>query len=300
MIRRIDVHSLRLFVSAATEGSIARGAAREHIAPSALSRRIADLEQALGVPLIIRSPRGIELTAAGRLVLERSQEIDREIEGLRREALACGDEISGVVRLAANHSSIVGYLPEPLKRYIGAHPQVRVVLSEGDTDDVVQACLDDRADIGLGVNTELAERLERWFFARDPLIVVVPVNHPLVHCDVVRFSDVVQYPLIGIRKGGSLDGLLSNHRAKLLQSSPDLASDMPVQVGSFDAACRMVEAGLGIVVIPQSAARAYAGTKKFVRRPLAEDWADRKLYIYASRKSPRFPAVQALIDRLAG
>ena len=64
MNRRIDAYSLRLFVATATEGSIARGAAKEHIAASALSRRISDLEHALGVALFVRSPRGIELTNA--------------------------------------------------------------------------------------------------------------------------------------------------------------------------------------------------------------------------------------------
>jgi len=71
MGRGIDPYSLRLFLAAAREGSIARAASTEHIAASALSRRIADLEHAFGVPLFVRSSHGIALTEAGKVVLAR-------------------------------------------------------------------------------------------------------------------------------------------------------------------------------------------------------------------------------------
>ena len=99
MTRRIDAYSLRLFVSTARAGSIVRGAAQEHIAPSALSRRIADLEHAFGTALFVRSPRGIELTDAGRLVLARGERIDEGLQALLREVQTEGDAVRGTVRL---------------------------------------------------------------------------------------------------------------------------------------------------------------------------------------------------------
>lgn len=295
MTRRIDAHSLRLFVTAAREGSIARGAAKEHIAASALSRRIADLEQALDAALVVRSPRGIELTAAGRVVYERAVKIDQDIEALKREAQAHEEDVSGTVRLAANPSSIVGYLPERLKQYTSTYPKVRIALSESDTADILRACSDDRADVGIAVKTELDHNLESWFFASDPLLVVLPLSHPLQELSQLHFEHVMRYPIIGIRRGGALDALLH------IQGYNEGSSlDTAVQVGSFDAACRMVEVGLGVAVMPQSAARAYAGTERFVRRPLDEAWAARELYVYAMKKTPRLRAVQHLIDTLLG
>ena len=85
MARRIDPYSIRLFVAAAQAGSIARAAEREHIAASALGRRITDLEHAFGTALLVRSPRGIALTDAGRLVLTRGIKIDEDLEALARE-----------------------------------------------------------------------------------------------------------------------------------------------------------------------------------------------------------------------
>src|SRR3546814_13692182 len=84
MTRSIDAYSLRLFLAVATEGSIARGAAKEHIAASALSRRLSELEHALGVALFVRSHRGIQLTGAGQLVLERGTKIESELRQLKQ------------------------------------------------------------------------------------------------------------------------------------------------------------------------------------------------------------------------
>ncbi|WP_249931370.1 LysR family transcriptional regulator, partial [Ramlibacter sp. 2FC] len=294
---RVDPYSLRLFVSTAREGSIARAAQREHIAASALSRRIADLEHAFGSPLFVRSPRGIELTEAGQLVLQRGLQIDQDLQNLAREVQALhgqdSSQIGGQVRLAANLSAIIGFLPERLKAFSAACPRVAVSLTELDTRDVLRACLDDQADLGVGVRTEPPPGLEAWPFAEDPLIVVLPRGHALARQRSVRLQEALAWPLIGIHAGGALDSEL---RARALAAGLTLHS--PVSVSGFDAACRMVEAGLGIALIPLSAAKAYAGTARFVRRPLAEPWAARELCLYALRKTPRLRPVQALIDAL--
>ncbi|RTZ47892.1 LysR family transcriptional regulator [Candidimonas sp. SYP-B2681] len=293
MTRRIDPYSLRLFVATATEGSIARGAAREHIAASALSRRISDLEYALGVPLFVRSPRGIELTNAGQVVFERGLKIDDDIQQLKRDVQASDGVVNGTVRLWANMSSIIGYLPERLKNFTTTFPHVTLALSEVDTHEVIRACLDDKADVGVGVKTDVPAGLESWYFSSDPLLVVVPVGHALASERYVQFTQALAYPLIGVHPGGSLDTLLLQKAKEVLGTA-----SIPVQVSSFDAACRMVEAGLGITIIPRSAARAYAGTRKFVRKPLVEVWAARELWIYSLRKSPRLRSVEALIEAL--
>lgn len=295
MTRRIDAYSVRLFVAAATEGSIARAAAKEHIAPSALSRRLSELEHTLGVALLVRSPRGISLTAAGELVFQRGMKIDNDIQLLKRDVRETDDVVRGAVTLAANMSSIIGYLPERLSRYKKMFPHVKVVLSEKDTQDVIRACLDDEIDVGVGVHSNVPAGLESWFFATDPLLVVMPAGHPLAGERALRFEQTLEYSLIGVRPGGTLDRVLYGQIAAAGRSA-----DFAVQVSSFDAACRMVEAGLGITLIPRSAAAAYAGTRKFVRRPLSEPWASRELSIYALRKSPRIRSVQALIDALRG
>ncbi|WP_406622977.1 LysR family transcriptional regulator [Acidovorax sp. SDU_ACID1] len=295
MARRIDPYSVRLLVAAVQTGSIVRAAAQEHIAPSALSRRLADLEHAFGTPLLIRSPRGVTPTDAGRMVLERGEKIDDELQALARDVQTMGSEVRGTVRLYANMSAVIGFLPERLRDFMARYPAVQVSLLECDTRDVIRACLDDLADAGVGVGVPAQAGLESWPFALDPLQVVLPASHALVGCEALGFAQVLNLPLIGVNQGGALDRSL-HERAAALQRP----LSMKVSVSSFDAVCRMVEAGLGIAVIPRSAAAAYAGSPRFVRLPLDEPWAMRELRLFALRKSPRPRAVEALIHVLRG
>ncbi|MBS0454140.1 MAG: LysR family transcriptional regulator [Proteobacteria bacterium] len=295
LTRRIDPYSVRLFVSAARAGSIVRAAQQEHIAASALSRRLADLEHAFGTPLLIRSPRGIALTEAGHLVLERGERFDDELQSLMRDVQILGGEIRGTVRLYANVSAVIGFLPERLRAFMQQYPGVEVSLQENDTRDVIRACLDDLADVGVGVDMPVPAGLDAWPFASDPLQVVVPADHPLGKRKALSFAQALEHSLIGVHQGGALDRSLHERAAALRRPFAPTVS-----VSSFDAVCRMIEAGLGIAIIPRSAAAAYAGNPRFARLALDEPWAMRELKLYALRKSPRPRAVDAMIELLQG
>ncbi|WP_322093022.1 LysR family transcriptional regulator [Paraburkholderia bannensis] len=293
---RIDPYSLELFIAVVEEGSIARAATRHHIAASALSRRMADLESAIGMPLLIRSHGGVALTEAGREAFARAQSLHAQLQTFAREVQSLGGEVAGVVRLYANASAIVGFLPERLKAFQAEYPLVQIELTEAVSDEVVRACVEDRADVGIAARASVATpaALETWHFADDPLMVVLPPDHELVARQTLEFADVMRFALVALQAGGSLDRLI--HERADAQRAP---LRIAVTVNSFDAQCRMVEAGLGIGVVPISAASAFAGSRGFVRRPLGDAWAvERTLQVHALRKSSRLRAVQALIDLL--
>ncbi len=287
---RLDVYTLRLFVAVAEAGSIARAAERENIAASALSRRLSDLEHALKATLLIRSARGIELTEAGKYVLERGRQIEQDLARLVEDVRSISGAVTGTVRLYANPSAVIGYLPERLRQFSDLYPGVSIELSEHRTKDVVRACLDDRADVGVGVATEVARGLDAWRFVSDPLIVLLPANHALAAETKIHFRKALECGLVGVQRGGAQDQVITEAAE---------AARMPfhpkVSVDGFDAACRMVDAGLGVAIVPESAAAAFAGAAQFVRRPLDEPWADRELWVYALQKLPRPKAVEALI-----
>lgn len=293
-MHRIDPVSLQLFLAVVREGSIKRAAETEHIAQSALSRRMADLEHSLGVPLLSRSPMGVQLTEAGQRAHALGQRLNADIEAFVREVRSLSGAVAGTVRLFANPSSVVGFLPEKLQAFRAAYPEVEIALQERSTSEILRACLDDRADVGVGAAVAEAPRgIESWHFANDPLIVVLPPKHPLAQQRKLRFADVVKFPLIGMSVGGALDTFLQEKAERL-----HLTIYQPVGVASYDAGCRMIEVGLGIAIMPSSAVSAYAGTKRFVRRPLDEPWRDRSLRVYALRKSSRLRAVEALLATL--
>jgi len=291
---RIDPYSLELFISVVEEGSIARAASRNHIAPSALSRRMADLEAAMGLPLLVRSSSGVELTEAGRHAFSRAVAVHDQLQSLAREVQSLSGEVAGVVRLFANASAIVGFLPERLKVFQARYPLVQIALTEQISDEVVRACMEDRADVGISASGRIPGGLDSWHFANDPLMVVLPPEHELAAMSALTFNDVLRFPLVALQAGGSLDQILKERAA-----AARVPLKIPVTVNSFDAQCRMVEARLGIGIVPTSAASAFAGSQGFVRRPLDEPWAtSRSLQLHALRKSPRLRAVQALIDTL--
>ena len=291
---RIDPYSLELFVAVVEEGSIARAASRSHIAPSALSRRMADLEAALGLPLLVRSPAGIEVTEAGRYAYSRAAAMGEQMRSFAREVASLRGEIAGVVRLYANASSVVGFLPERLKAFQQRYPLVQIALTEAISDEVIRACLEDRADVGISSISRLPAGLDSWHFVTDPLMVVLPPNHELTARETLSFADVARFPLVALQEGGALDRMLGERA-----DSVRVVLKVAVSVNSFDAQCRMVEAGLGIGIVPACAGLAFAGSHGFERRPLAESWAkDRNLHLHAAKKSPRLKAVQALIDIL--
>lgn len=293
MARGIDPYSLRLFLAAARAGSIARAAASEHIAASALSRRLADLERAFGVPLFIRSAHGIALTGAGKLALARGTRLENDLHLLVREVQSHAGEVRGLLRLHANASAIVGSLPERLSAFCRKYPLVEIALHEDISVNVIRACLDDTADIGVCVGMAVPNALESWHFDHDPLIVILPTHHPLAGRRKLHLGDLEPYPIVSIRTGGALDRLLHDRAVE-----SNIAVKTSVSVTSFDAVCRMVEAGLGVAVIPRHAAETFTGQDRFVRRTLDEPWIHRDLRVYAAAAHPRLPAVDALISAL--
>ncbi|MDP2374385.1 LysR family transcriptional regulator [Reyranella sp.] len=290
---RIDPYSLHLLVAALREGSIARAAVRENIAPSALSRRLSDLERTLGVMLLRRGARGVEATEAGLVAVSLGEHIEDEFEALAHQVKARDRTITGSVRLFATSSSVVGFLPEKLRDFIARYPAVRINLQECRSPDVLQACADGIADVGLCVGAMRRNSLESWVVARDSLVVLVPAGHALMHLRTVRFAQVLDHPLIGVQSGGALDHLM---RERALKAGRRL--QLTVTVGSVDAVCRMVETGLGIAVVPTSTASAYTANRSFLARPLDEPWSARELRLCAPRKPQRPRAATALIEHL--
>lgn len=291
---RLDVYSIRLFLATAEERSISRAAQRENIAASALSRRLSDLEHAMRATLLVRSARGVELTDAGKYLFEGGSKIQQDLSRLAQEIWSISGAVVGTVRLYANPSAIVGYLPERLREFSDAYPDVSIELTEQRSKEIVRACLDDRADIGVAVAiADVSNGLDSWWFAADPLFVIMPLDHPLALIETLKFQDVVANGLVGVQPGGALDKLLRERAA-----AGKIPLKLKISVEGFDAACRMVEAGLGVAIVPKSAASAFAGTARLLLRELDEPWSERELRLYALQKQPRSRAVEAMIALL--
>ena len=147
--RRIDLTSLQLFVAVCEAGSIGKAAEREFIAPSAVSKRLSDLEAALDTALLYRHARGVDLTPAGQSLLHHARSLLFGLEKMQGELSEYADGVRGHVRVHASISAIVQFLPEDLGTFVRRHPEVKVDLEEHLSSEVMRAVQEGAADLGI-------------------------------------------------------------------------------------------------------------------------------------------------------
>jgi DNA-binding transcriptional LysR family regulator len=271
---RFDLVTLALFVNVAREGSISGGARKSHLAIGAASRRIADLETALGTPLLYRLASGVELTEAGQACLAHAQRVLHEVGQLAGALSDFAHGMRGQVRIAANTSSLTQFLPEDLARFMDQQPGVKIELQEQNSVRIVQAVRDNLADIGIFADRTPCSGLETYPYRCDELVLVTPPEHPLASSKKLAFVDTIGYDYVGLPPNTSLAMRLQQESAGL-----DCQLRLRIQVRSFDAICRMVAATRMIGILPRGAATPHAKSMKLRLIPLADEWATRWLLL---------------------
>ena len=292
---RIDFASLQLFVTACRRGSITAAAAAHHIAASAVSRRLAEMEAASGVTLLERSKRGVAPTAAGQALLARAEDMLRLADRIDGDLADFSTGVRGTVRLAANTSAVTQYLPDDLAGFGQAHPDVRIELRELVSGDIVAAVSDGLSDLGIAASHVPMPGLQSRPYRQDELVAVVPSAHPLAGRAAVRMADMADIDFIALQGESSLRNLLQAEAARLGGS---LA--IRVEMLSFDAIRRMVAAGLGITVLPRGAVDPYLDRLAVTALAIEEVWATRQLMLIARDFTGLSPAARALSQTLAG
>jgi DNA-binding transcriptional LysR family regulator len=290
---KFDLRDLELFVAVADSGSIARAAERAHTVPSAISKRLSDMEDLLGTPLIARGARGITLTPAGHTLLTRARTLLAQATQLEGEIASYAGGARGHVRLFANISAIVEFLPAALASFLQRYPDIRLHLEEHVSDEIARAVADNVADLGIVSDTPAIDGLEQWPFRRDELVVVASPDHELARHARVDFASCLDVPFVGLHASSSL------HR-QLTRAATDAGRTFEprIQVTSFDAVCSMVAAGLGIGIVPRTATTAYTTSLGLAAVPLTDAWAQRELSLCARSLESLSPAARLLRDHL--
>lgn len=290
---KLDPVSLRLFVAVMEENAIARAAAREHIAASAASRRLAELEHALGVDLFARSNRGSEPTAAAYALLDMARGVLNDLDGI---AAQMGDYRAGVrgqVRVVANISAITQFLPRDLQRFMAAHPQVQVRLEEQISSAIARSVAENAADIGILNHGNYGDRVTLLPYREDELVLVAPRGHALARRRSARLADALDCDFVGVHPGSAINNLLMRAAAEA-----EMPLRLRIQVTSYDALCLMVSAGLGVGVLPRGSARLYLGTLPLRTVALAEPWARRQLALCVRSGDALSSVARLLVDHL--
>lgn len=273
-MKRIDLLTLRLFVAIADTGRLTAAAEREHLALAAVSKRVADLEASLDATLLYRRPRGVELTPAGDALLHHARAVLESMDRLTADLSEYSAGVRGHVRMHANTSAIIEFLPEDLAAFTRARPQVRIDIEERVSLDVVQAVRDGLTDLGIHAAHVGAYGLQTRAYRSDRLVLVTPADHPLAEAGPIELREAIEYDFVGLQHDASLHALI--HDASRAAGKP---LRMRVQVRSFEGICRMIACGLGIGVLPDRAVSTHVATLNLRSIELTNAWAHRELRI---------------------
>jgi DNA-binding transcriptional LysR family regulator len=291
---RYDLQTLKAFLAIADEGSIAGAAAREHTVASGISKRVAEMEAQCGTSLLYRHRRGVSLTPAGVELVAYAR---RVIGELSRMDSALSDYASGVrgqVRLLANTSAIVQFLPGDFASFLKLHPTVKIDLEERTSEQTQKMMLDGLADIGIMVASRPVEGLIARPYHSDRLVVMMPPGHPLSRRKQVRFADTLAFDHVGLPRGSSLCERLLEEAKKL-----DMPLKLRIQATSFEGLVLMASAGLGIGVLPEGSLIPFLETKRVITRPLVETWATRQLVVVTREGQPLTRVAKLLAEHLS-
>lgn len=273
-MRRVDFVTLRLFVAIADERSLTRAAEREHLALAAVSKRISDMEGQLGVSLLYRQPKGVELTPAGHALLHHARNLLDGLQQMDADLSEFSQGVKGHVRIHANTSSVIEFLPEDLSAFARLHPEVKIDLEERVSSDTLRALREGLTDIGIFAGHMPTEELQVFGYREDRLVLVTPREHPLATLASIALRDAAGFDFIGLQQDASLHTLLQQSAQQM-----GMPLRLRIQVRSFEAICRMIHTGMGIGVLPEQVVRNYLPALDVAIIPLTDPWARRELKI---------------------
>jgi DNA-binding transcriptional LysR family regulator len=289
---KLDPLSLRLFVRVVEEGTIAAVAEREHIAAPAVSKRLRELEELFGTPLLVRTNKGITPTAAGMNLSVLSRDVLDDLRNVVLQMKAFSDGLRGSVRVLANISAMSTCMPPLVKSFSGRYPEVNVALLERDSLAITESVAANVAEIGVFTRLPHSADIEVHPFRSDELKVLVPVDHPLSTRKRVTFTETLDYEHVVLRAGTHL-------RFQMLNAASLAGKSLraKVEVSSYDALCKMVQVGMGIGILPAGNAAIYRlpGTRML---KLDEPWATRELVICVRRADALSPVARLFFDHL--
>ncbi|EJL94390.1 transcriptional regulator [Herbaspirillum sp. CF444] len=244
----VDLDGVRGFVAVAERQTFADAALSLNISASALTRRIQRLETAIGTPLLERTTRRVALTPAGQLFLPGAQRSLQELSTALRQVEDAGNTRVGQIVVACIPTVAKQLLPRIIRDYRLRRPDVRIRMIDGTVEVVARNVRDGTADLGLTFPTLPEPDFVFDALVTDPYCLVCPTDHPLAQLGTVQWADLKPYQLI-ISGSGSGNRIILDKALHNVNWQPE----RPVEIEHLTTSLGLVEAGLGISVVPQSA-----------------------------------------------
>ncbi len=272
-----DLVDLRLVLNVAEAASITHGAARSGLALASASERLRDMERELGVTLFERQRRGVSPTPAGLALLHHARLVTRQLDEMSGELGQFAKGLRGQVRVMSNTAATLEFLPPLIGAFLSSHPSIDVEIEDRPSPEIVRAVAGGRADLGIVADVvDAAAELETVPFAEDQLVLVTPKRHPLGKRRNIAFRDILDQDFVGLPMGSALQIYVDGQAAR---AGRNLKTR--IRLSGFDAACKVVESGIGIAVVSKIAAERCRRSMAIAMVPLSDAWALRRLRICA-------------------
>lgn len=271
-----DLTDLRLYLNILYTGNITAGAARSHLSLAAASARIRAMEASLGIDLLQRNRRGVTPTAAGKALAQHARVLLQNAERLQQDLAEYAKGVKGQVRLLCNTTAITEYLPELLADFLRDHPNLDIDLQELPSARIIHALRQGAADLGIVSDAVDTGDLQTRPFRDDPLVLILPHDHPLSDTEEIRFNDTLHHDYVGLNANSALAIYLEEqalHTGSRMQ--------IRIRADGFDGVMRMVARGAGLAIVPLAAIERGAAAAPFKSVVLTEPWAQRKLLLCA-------------------
>ncbi|MDN5861179.1 MAG: LysR substrate-binding domain-containing protein, partial [Pseudonocardia sp.] len=289
----MDPRRVLVFRAVARAGSLS-GAARElGWTQPAVSQQLQRLEREVGVPLLLRGPRGVTLTEAGVVLLGRADSLAGELHMAAEELASLAQLRGGWVRLVAHPSAVATVVPAALRRLADDHPDVVVSMEEAEPPQAWAAVLAGDADLALAFGyggTPAEDGDLTWLgLTTEPVELVLPPGHRLAGCREFSLADLADETWIGGCPRCRAH-LVARCRADGFEPRITHATDDYVAVQA------LVAAGLGVALLPRSALVAFRHPQVVVRS--SASLGIRHIGLAYRPGAEQVPAVRALMERL--
>ncbi|KQM76026.1 LysR family transcriptional regulator [Xylophilus sp. Leaf220] len=291
----LDLTSLRLFAAVCETGNIARAGEQQRIAGSAISKRMAQLEHAVGTPLLVRRRRGVAPTTAGETLLEHTRAVLLNLERIERDMAAYATGVRGQVRVLATASVLAESLADDVAAFLQlpAHRDIQVHIEEQLSPGVVRGVREGSASLGICWDAADLQGLQSRTYRSDHLAIVAYPGHPVAERRSIAFAEALDHEFVGMPALSAVQVVLQ--RAAAVAGRPLVHRML---VSNFDAALRVVRARLGISIVPQEVAEPYAAAYGLAVVPLADPWARRRFAICLRDLQTLSPAAALLLAHL--
>jgi DNA-binding transcriptional LysR family regulator len=291
----LDLVSLRSLMLACEHQSITKAAEVLCLEPSAVSKRLARLEDSTGLTLIERHRRGIQPTPAGRMLVEHARHVLLSMDRIENDLMELKSRDQVRLRLLAPTSAMATPLLNDVATFLREHqtPNLRFTLDESRSQRIVQTVRADSASVGICWGSSDLEGVESRRYRNERLVLVVPTGHPLEQMDDVWFSDTLSFPYVGLAPDTAIHATLQSAANAVAKSI-----DYQLSVSNFDVLCRVVESALAIGIVPSQLLPRVAGARPLKAIPLKDAWAKRH-FVVCFKGYAALPAEgQRLVDHL--